>query len=42
VRAPAVAHRLRDLQSGRANDYVAWVAVGTAALMLVLVLGTRG
>jgi GH15 family glucan-1,4-alpha-glucosidase len=42
VRVPALAHRLRDLQSGRANDYVAWLAVGTAALMLVLVLGTRG
>jgi multicomponent Na+:H+ antiporter subunit D len=42
MRVPAVAHRLRDLQSGRANDYLAWLAVGTAALMLVLVVGTRG
>jgi hypothetical protein len=38
---PAFAHRLRKMQSGRATDYLAWLVVGTAVLVVALVLGER-
>jgi multicomponent Na+:H+ antiporter subunit D len=38
-RAPAFARRLRRLHSGRPTDYLAWLAAGTAAIMLALVAG---
>jgi hypothetical protein len=38
-RAPALVVRLRELQSGHATDYLAWIATGVAALALAGVLG---
>jgi multicomponent Na+:H+ antiporter subunit D len=40
-RAAGVVRAARELQSGRATDYLAWVATGTAALTLIAVLGLR-
>jgi multicomponent Na+:H+ antiporter subunit D len=40
-RAPAAAGRLRDLHSGRATDYLAWLATGAALLTVIAVLGLR-